>query len=462
MPEKPQNDLRQEVALFRFRLLGELVHLEPGSAELAEGLREIAARRHRIPGSRRRRIAVGTLRTWLRSYRRNGFEGLHPKRRADRRQSRSLPPEVAELLVRIKEGQPRLTVKAVIRQAQDSGQVPQGVRLAHSTVNRLLKQAGLMDRPRAEGRDRRRYQWSLANELWQADIMYGPKIVRTPGRRKARAYLAAILDDATRVLPHAAFTFSEGTEHFLPVLRQAVLRRGIPLRLYCDNGATFRSKHLQVVCAQLGASLIHSRPYQPQGRGKIERFFRRVRADFLSELELTDDTRLEDLNRHLAVWLEEDYHHVPHHGLDGETPLDRWAQVSQQVRFAGPELDLQLMFCIRFPRRVSLARTVSLHGRTYETDASLIGESIVLLQDPGAPPSRPMAVLHRNRRAGFATLLDLHANARVRRQGPSGGDPPDDPPAPHADNQEPDADSGADPDAPRPEPLALRTLDSED
>ena len=337
---------------------------------------------------------------------------------------------------------------------QDSGQVPQGVRLAHSTVNRLLKQAGLMDRPRADGRERRRYQWSLANELWQADLMYGPKIVRTPGRRKARAYLAAIPDDATRVLPHAEFTFSEGTEHFLPVLRQAVLRRGIPLRLYLDNGSTFRSKHLQVVCAQLGASLIHSRPYQPQGRGKIERFFRRVRTDFLSELELSDDTCLEDLNRHLAVWIEGEYHHVPHHGLDGETPLDRWAQVSHQVRFAGPDLDLQRMFCLRFPRRVSLAQTVSLHGRTYETDASLIGESVVLLQDPGAPPSRPMVVLHRNREAGLATLLDLHANARMRRKGPPGGDPP----APDADNQEPDAD----PDDPRPAPLALRTLDAED
>lgn len=156
-----------------------------------------------------------------------------------------------------------------------------------------------------------------------------------------------------------------------------------------DNGSTFRSKHLQVVCAQLGASLVHSRPYQPHGRGKIERFFRRVRADSLSALELTDDTRLEDLNRHLAVWIEDEHHHVPYHGLDGETPLDRWAQISHQVRFAGPDLDLQRLFRLRFPRRVSLTETVCLHGRTYETDASLIWEGIVLLQDPGAPLRGP-------------------------------------------------------------------------
>ena len=162
-------DLRREVALFRFRLSAPLVHLPAGSDELAAELRASAAREHEIPGSRRRRVARSTLREWLRSYRKGGFEALHPKRRIDRRQSRSLPAEVAELLTAIKEREPRLTVKTVIREAQDAGRVPDGVRLAHSTVDRLLRQAGLMGRPATEPdpRDRRRYSYPLANELWQ-------------------------------------------------------------------------------------------------------------------------------------------------------------------------------------------------------------------------------------------------------------------------------------------------------
>ena len=175
-------DLRREVALFRFRLIAPLVHLPAGSDELAAGLRAIAAREHEIPSSRRRRVARATLRGWLRSYRKDGFEALHPKRRIDRHQSRSLPAEVTALLTAIKEREPRLTVKTVIRQAQDSGRVPAGVRLAHSTVDRLLRQAGLMGRPATEPdpRDRRRYCFPLANDLWQADLMHGVEFRSLP------------------------------------------------------------------------------------------------------------------------------------------------------------------------------------------------------------------------------------------------------------------------------------------
>ena len=454
MPDE-DHDLRREVALFRFGLLGPLVHLPAGSEELAAGLRAIAAREHEIPGSRRRRVALSTLRQWLRHYRQGGFQALHPKGRIDRRQSRRLPPEVAELLTAIKEREPRLTVKAVIRQAQDSGRVPDGVRLAHSTVNRLLKQAGLMRRPATEPdpRDRRRYSFPFANELWQVDVMHGPKITAAGPGRRVKVYLLAFLDDCTRVVPHAAFITSESIESFLPVFRQALLKRGTPQRLYCDNGSQFRSKHLEVVCAQLGISLIHSRPYRPEGRGKIERFFRRVRAEFLPLLGPHELAGLDALNRRLWAWIEGDYHHTPHHGLDGDTPLDRWARVGQEVRYPGPDVDLRRIFCYRLERRVSRARTVSVGGRQYETDAALAGQKVVLLQDPEAPPERALIVLHANREAGRATLLDLHANARVRRH-----------PAPAEDSDSPSPGTGPErpADPPSARPLALRQLPPED
>ena len=453
-------DLRREVALFRFRLIAPLVHLPAGSDELAAELRAIANREHEIPGSRRRRVARSTLRGWLRSYRKGGFEALHPQRRIDRRQSRSLPPEVAALLTAIKEREPRLTVKTVIRQAQDSGRVPDGVRLAHSTVNRLLRQAGLMGRPATEPdpRDRRRFSYPLANELWQADLMHGPKIAAgVPGRRRSKVYLLAFIDDCTRVVPHAAFILSESYESFLPVFRQALLKRGTPLRLYVDNGSNFRSKHLEVVCAQLGICLIHSRPYKPEGRGKIERFFRRVRADFLPLLGPDEHASLAALNRRLAAWIEGDYHHAPHHGLDRDTPLDRWAQVGHNVRYPGPDVDLQRIFCYRLERRVSRARTVSVGGRLYETDAALAGHKVVLLQDPAAPPEQALLVLHENREAGRATLLDLHANARIRRHSPPAAEHP--PTGPRATPGNAPRDPPAVPASPPPaRSLALRQL----
>ena len=71
------------------------------------------------------------------------------------------------------------------------------------------------------------------------------------------------------------------------VLRVAFQARGIPERLYVDNGAPYASRQLARICAVLGVRLIHSTPGRPQGRGKIERFFRTLRQELLVELERT-------------------------------------------------------------------------------------------------------------------------------------------------------------------------------
>ena len=416
---KAEMKRRQSVALFRFSLIAPLLHLERGSPELTEGLQEIAAREHEIPGSRRRTVAVATLREWLRKHEEGQFEALYPKRRLDQGQPRSLPAEVVALLEEIKADNRQLTVKQVIRQAQDSGRVPEGLHLAHSTVNRWLKRAGLMepDPERAAGQDRRRFAWEQANELWMADIMHGPKVApEGDGRRRKKAYLLALIDDATRVVPHAVFAHSESAGTFLQVLQAAILKRGTPRRLYVDNGAAFRSQALHLACAQLGIGLAHARPYQPAGKGKIERWFRRVRSQLLPVIGPADRASLARLNRRLALWVEDEYHHTPHRGLEGDTPLDRWARHSQSVSYPDPRLDLRVIFSLRFRRKVSRARTVSLHGRMYETAAELVGERVDLLQDPAAPPGRPLLVEHEGELVGEATVLDLHANARRHRR----------------------------------------------
>ena len=119
--------------------------------------------------------------------------------------------------------------------------------------------------------------------------MHGPKV--SDGRRRRKTFLMAFIDDATRVLPFAAFDFSESTTAFLPVLKSALTRRGLPLRLYVDNGANYRSHQLALVCAKLGIALIHARPWQPAGKGKIERFFRTLRAAWLERLDADATSR---------------------------------------------------------------------------------------------------------------------------------------------------------------------------
>jgi len=360
--EKPVLDekTRQQIALFRYGLIADLVHRQAGQRGLYALLREKAARIYEIPGSRRTRVAAETLRDWLSAYRRGGFDALYPKPRRDQGRARAIPQEVADLLCSIKEERPALSVALVIEQAKATGALPESLYLAPATVHRLLSRNGLMDKKPTEptSKDRRRFAFDKANELWMSDVMHGPAVV-AENKRKRKTYLIAFLDDATRVIPYATFALSENTAAFLPALQQAIRRRGIPQRLYVDNGATYRSHHLALVCAKLGITLIHARPYQPQGRGKQERWFRTVRMQLLSQLQEDDTKSLEALNRRLWSWVEAEYHRTPHRGLDGLTPLDRWAMSADDVRVLEHGCDLDELFLFEQIRKVQKDRTIS-------------------------------------------------------------------------------------------------------
>ena len=410
------DELRQAVALFRYGLIADLVHLPPGTAGIRQRLRKKAEHTYIIPGTRRTRIAAETMRDWLSVYRTGGFEALYPKSRADRGQPRRLSPEVAERLIELKTEHPSLSVNELIKTARSDGI---DHRLAPSTVHRLLSREGLLDRRPGEptATDRRRFAFRDAGELWMSDVMHGPKA--GDGRRRRKTFLIAFLDDATRVIPFAAFAFSENTTAFLPVFKNALIRRGLPLRLYVDNGANYRSQQLALVCAKLGIALIHARPYQPAGKGKIERFFRTLRAAWLSHLGDEGTKSLEALNRSLWAWVEGEYHHAPHRGLDARAPLEQWALAGHSVRYPEPTLDLDDLFLFEVKRRVMKDRTVSLQGRLYEVDALLVGQTVTLRYDPQAPPSRPIGVVHDAKPAGQATRLDAYANTAVKRHRPS-------------------------------------------
>lgn len=408
---------RQNLALFRYGLIAEFIQLPAGTRGLYARLRAKARADYTIPGSTRTRVAVETLRHWLKDYRRGGFDALLPKGRADRGRPRALPQTVADALVSLKDEQPHLSIPQLIRAVQQSGVAPESLVMPPSTVHRLLSRAGLMHKASTEVTDRRRFAFAHAGQLWMSDVMHGPSVA-VPGRGRRKSYLIAFLDDATRVAPYCAFALSENTQAFLPVFKQALLRRGIPQRLYVDNGANYRSQHLALVCAKLGVALIHARPYQPQGKGKQERWFRTVRAQFVSRLTPADTDSLDNLNRRLWAWVEGEYHQSPHRGLEDHTPLDRWAMSAGQVRLPG-SLDLDALFLFETKRRVQRDRTVSLNGALFEVDAALVNHTVTLRFDPAAPPARGVEVWFDEKFVARATPLDAYANCFVRRNRPT-------------------------------------------
>lgn len=408
----------EEVALFRYGLIADLVHLTPGTKGLYQRLLKKAEVEYRIPGTTRSRVAPETMRDWLKAYRKGGFDGLKSRPRKDVGVSRALPQEVSDLLVSIKEDNPALSVQLVIKEALTSTLVDKALQLAPTTVHRVLTRAGLMSKEGGgvEG-DRRRFSFQKAGELWMSDVMHGPTVL-VGGKLRRKSYLIAFIDDATRVVPFAVFALSENTAAFLPALKQAVLRRGVPKRLFVDNGAAYRSHHLSLVCAKLGITLIHARPYAPESKGKQERWFRTVRMQLLPTLTEGDTSSLEALNRRLWAYVEGEYHQAPHRGLDRETPLDRWARCADEVKYLPPQEDLDELFLSEAKRKVQKDRTISLNGLVYEVDAALVGTTVTLRFDP-SNPGRAIQVCAPGQGPRTAKVVDVYANCFVKRERPS-------------------------------------------
>ena len=405
---------RERVALFRYAAIGELVNgpLAPGDTEKV--LTRLSQKEWTIPGTDRTRVGRATLRDWMAAYRAMGLEGLKPQPRSDAGSSRAIPATVQELLLAMRKERPKASLESLVRAMRLSGKVPADLRLAPSTVHRVLAAHGV---PAASAGtpepDARAFTFPHANDLWTSDVMHGPRLL-VPGRRDGgKTYLLAFLDDATRMAPFGAFYASENAACFQDALKQGLLRRGVPRRLYCDNGSTYRTHHLEVICATLNIALIHSRPHHPRGRGKIERFFRTVRSAFLPHVTPEMLTSLATLNRVFWAWLEAEYHHTVHGGLDGKSPLDRFLEDGALTR-AAPE-DLDALLRMKVNRKVGRDRTVRLDGRLYEAPDGFAGETVEVRYDP-YDPARPVHFVRKGETTEtLLRRLDLHANALIPR-----------------------------------------------
>jgi putative transposase len=369
----------EKLALFRYGLIAPLVLEALPRGELTRRAEEIASRLYDIPDSKRRAVSVDTLLDWALRYRNGGFEALAPKPRQDRGQSRSITPQLASLIERLKRENPHRTGTTLLRElALSSGKDEPPV--SPATLYRFLKQRGLSERQLLAPQAHKKFEAELSNQIWQADMLFGPWVQRSGGGRM-QVFLHAMLDDASRLIPHAQFYSSQGLDAALDCLRQAVRARGIPVRLYIDNAKMYRSSQLARIAASLGILIIHSRPYQPEGRGKIERCFRTLREQFIANLDTRRLLSMDELNERLWSWVENGYHCSVHSAL-GTTPLLRWQRDIHQVRQLAPATDLRRLFFHRLDRLVRRDSTFLLRNRLYEAPPHLAGHTVEVRFDP--------------------------------------------------------------------------------
>ncbi|PTX17552.1 Transposase InsO and inactivated derivatives [Halanaerobium congolense] len=366
---------REQIALFRFSLISPILNRQVKKQN--EYLAKVAAKKHNVPYYGVREYSPKTISMWVRAYRKGGFEGLKPKPRNDRGKSRVLTPELKEVILEAREEHPDRSVSLLYDQLiTEKKMLPS--QASYSTVYRFLKKKNLLvNSPRKE-ENRRRFAYDQVNMLWQGDEMYGPYL--NLDGKKVKTFLFAFIDDCSRVITYAKFLTTEKFSAVQQVLSEAILRRGIPKLLYVDNGKVYRSDNLHFACASLGITLIHTKPYSPADKGKIERFYLTVRKRFLPLLTDEDLSSLDKLNKSFFKWLEKDYHRKVHSSLK-MTPLDKYmSQISQVKTYDDPE-KLKLLFLKRAQRKVRHDGTISVNSKLYQVPPVYIGKKVKIRFD---------------------------------------------------------------------------------
>lgn len=411
-----KEDLPMKVATFRFGVIADFVTgVRLGYGEKERLLSDKEGRIYEIPGTTATRVSRSTILAWASAYRKGGYkiEALRPKQRADKGSFRSLDTTLRMAIKGLKEENPYYTVPVIIRKLRLQKIVGADDAVNKATIYRFLRQENLT-KVSDDAVDRRRFEAAHSNEIWQCDVLHGPMVQVEGSAASKKAYLMAIIDDHSRLVVHAEFYLSETFDTLKSALRAAVSRRGVPQKFYVDNGACYRSEQLDRILASLGIALSHSRPYKPQGRGKIERWFKNIRDSFLPMIG--GAPTLQALNDALDAFVD-DYNNTDHSSTK-ETPYQRYRNDLACVRPA-PER-LMDYFRRREQRRVKKDRTVQVQGRVFEVPAKLIDKTVDLLFHDDNPGE--VEVCHQGLTYGRAVPLDLAVNASVGRDWGEGGD----------------------------------------
>jgi putative transposase len=404
--------MKQPSVYLKMRVLGALDTVDGRTRH--ERVHNVAAMTFLDEEGNQRQFTWRTIQTWHYRYKNHGITGMTNHSRKDKGHTRKVTPE--ELLEAITAAKPHFhkhsaNKRALYRFCIQKGLLPAGS-IAQTTFYRLIREYKLLAPDDHDNKQRLAFSMKHANQLWQADTMFGPHVNTPEGTRK-QAKLIAFIDDASRVLCHGEFFFEENVDTMVQAIRAAFYKRGVPEQLLVDNGSIYCSQEITLICARVGCILRHTAVRDAAAKGKIERFFRRVRDQFL--VRQLDLSSLEALNRQFTHWVENDYNALPHDAI-GMKPIDRFGIDLARLRFLPPSEHNDELFYAEDDRKVKKDNTFSFANRRYETTVDLRDQKIQVRFDRRRLATTAVIIYHKGQRLGPARLLDAVANGLKRRK----------------------------------------------
>lgn len=399
----------ETAALWRYGLISELLHRDSQGTPLAQRLKEASESTWNHPTQGLVRLKADTLRHWIYRYRKGGIRSLEDRPRRDKGKT-LVPKAIAEKITALRKDYPNATTERLLHILIQQG-AWNAVKPSRSALYRFAKLRDLKRKPlgAAKVQEAHAFAYDAFGQMWIADFLHGPKI--REGRQMKKTYLLAIIDDATRYIVYAGFGYSEGIAVLINGLSLAIARFGVPERFYSDNGSAFRSRHLAYVAAKLGMHLPHTPAYRPQGRGKVERFFRTVREQCLDALV---PVSLEGLQTTFNQWLEE-YHHRIHDGIH-TSPLNKRLAAETVTRLIPVVTQVDMFYGMKEPRKIQRDGTLRLLGKTFDVKGALPGSMVEVSYLPW-----DLSIIHVGPERIPAKPIDLIKNARRFENSPIRG-----------------------------------------
>jgi len=392
MKSKENMSRADEMALERLKII------TPILAAMDEGIDKDKISLLKAEACRLAGISRKTLGRWLNCYAEKGYDGLKFQSTCGKSQ-RVIPEDVVKEAILLRSEVPSRSVPTIIDILEMEGKVPKGL-LKRSTLGDRLRQEGYsreqMKMYQKPGVAARRFVRTNRNDMWQADVKFCGRM-RFGGKKSdpVDVFFIGFIDDATRYVVHGEFYTSRDQFAVEDCLRKAILKEGLPQRLFFDNGKEFRNKWMERACAILGIKLIFTAPYSPESKGKIERFNRTIES-FMVEAELKSVQSLSEYNHLFNVWLAECYHSKEHSGLCREhlgmkagagagglgiSPEIAYRSSKTPLRFEDADTVARAFLRLE-SRKVDKSGCISFKGRKYEVGVLYIGRMVDVAYDP--------------------------------------------------------------------------------
>lgn len=404
-----EDEKRQKTALFRYGILAPLLSgAIDNPASNKAFFRDASKKVFTKPNGVDSKISAVTLERWYYSYQKNGFDGLIPQKRNDNGRSRKLDDDIAEQIKYLKQEYPRLPATLVHQRLLSNGTIKKG-EISLSTITRQINQLKLENNYPVHS-EMRRYERSHINEVWYGDSCTGLHL-KLCGK-KHRVWIIAMIDDASRMITGADVFLGDNYINVMSVLKSAITKFGKPKVLTLDNGSPYKNNQMNLLAARVGFALNYNAPYTPVGKAKIERWFKTMKQQWMSGLNMNDYTSLDELRQSLHEYVRQ-YNNTIHASLAGKSPSDRFFEESLLIKRLSED-KIETYFLLEIERRVSADNVIVIDNTEYEVDYRYSRQRITLRY---SPDMKQIFLLDRhNRELKPIRLLNKQDNANIKRQ----------------------------------------------